>query len=64
MPGERPRDVLDLSEWLYRRLLWLYPSAYRTLYGPWMAQLFCDQLREANNQNSLRGIAGVWARTL
>jgi WD40 repeat protein len=49
---------------MYRKLLLLYPDAYRREYGPLMLQLFRDQVRDARRENGLRGLARVWAHTL
>ena len=46
---------------LYRRLLIVYPAAFRTRYADEMAVLFADQLRDARSSGST---AGTWARAI
>lgn len=52
------------SERLYSLLLYLYPTSYRRAYGPWMAQLFRDLLRDASRTDPAFGVVRVWLRTL
>ena len=47
---------MSIHERIYRRLLWLYPAAFRARYAEPMAQLFADQLRET-------GPLRLWVRT-
>ncbi len=42
---------------IYRTMLWLYPRRFRQEYGPDMALLFANQLRD-------EAAARVWARTV
>ena len=51
---------MRLSERIYRFLLKAYPARYLREYEGPMAQLFCDQLREANTGVKL---ARLWFRT-
>lgn len=48
----------------YRRLLRLYPAAFRTRFGDLMVQMFSDQLRDARDRRALAGVAGTWFRAL
>ena len=48
---------------LYRRLLRLFPAAFRHRFGEDMAEVFVDRLREAETHGRL-ATAGFWARTL
>lgn len=48
---------MSIHERIYRRLLWLYPAAFRARYAEPMAQLFADQLRES-------GPLRLWVRTV
>jgi hypothetical protein len=48
----------------YGRLLRLYPRAFRERFGPEMAQLFDDQLRDARSESGTRGVAVTWFRTV
>lgn len=48
---------------LYRRLLRLFPAAFRHRFGDDMADLFADRLREAETRGRL-ATAGFWAWTL
>ena len=59
-------DPLGTShERIYRRLLVLYPQAFRARFGDEMVQLFGDQLRDARKPGaSIGGVAGTWLRTL
>jgi hypothetical protein len=52
------------SERLYHRLLWVYPAAYRREYGPLMAQLFRDLLRDARRSPRPLGLARLWLSTV
>lgn len=52
------------SERLYRRLLALYPAAFRELYGTDMVELFRDRLGEAKKRRGVVGVALLWTRTL
>lgn len=49
---------------LYRRLLALYPTAFRAEYGDEMAQLFADQLRDARQAGGAVPLARLWAGTV
>jgi hypothetical protein len=49
---------------VYRRLLRLYPAAFRLRYGDEMVQLFGDQMRDSGVRNEPVGIARTWFRTL
>ena len=51
---------MRLSERIYRILLNAYPARYLREYEGPMAQLFADQLREANTPGKL---ARLWLRT-
>lgn len=51
-------------ERVYRRLLRLYPSAFRTRYGDEMVQLFGDQLHASRAGGEPIGTASLWFRTL
>lgn len=57
-----PRDAGH--ERVYRRLLRLYPAAFRTRYSDEMVQLFSDQLRDARTGGAAGGAARTWLRTL
>lgn len=54
---------MSLSERVYRRLLGLYPDAFRAEYGEPMARLFADQRRDAL-RDGRGGLAWLWLRTL
>lgn len=55
--------VMRSVRW-YERLLYLYPSPYRLEYGPWMAQLFRDQCKEAYEDTGWVGLIRTWLRVL
>lgn len=48
----------------YRRLLWLYPASFRREYGPAMAQVFSDRLRDEARDRPRAAAARVWLHTL
>jgi hypothetical protein len=52
---------MRLSQRIYRLLLKAYPGRYLRRYGEPMAQLFSDQLRDANSSG---GLVRLWSRTL
>ena len=52
---------MRLSERIYQLLLKAYPARYLRRYEEPMAQLFSDQLRDANGS---RGLVRLWSRTL
>jgi len=56
--------ALSASERLYQRLLWVYPAGYRREYGPLMAQLFRDLLRDQARDPRPLGLARLWLSTL
>ena len=67
LPGSLPSA--SASERLYAGLLALYPARYRREYGPLMAQLFRDLLRDTRwqvgsggNAARARGLAALWLR--
>jgi WD40 repeat protein len=64
MPDRVARELLDISERVYSKLLSLYPARHRREYGSLMAQLFRDQMRDAYGQNGVRGLVQVGTRTL
>jgi hypothetical protein len=53
--------LLAVSNRVYRMLLLGYPKPFRQRFGPEMAQVFCDCVRDAYNEGDL---LGLWARTL
>jgi hypothetical protein len=55
---------MNLHERIYRRLLRLYPAAFRARYGDAMISLFREQLRDARTSGERRQIASLWARCL
>ena len=59
LPAPRSRPA---SARLYERLLGLYPARYRREYGPLMAQLFRDLLRDTRQQGGGWAVAGLWLR--
>jgi capsular polysaccharide biosynthesis protein len=59
-----PNRSLEFSQKLYQRLLRAYPRSHREAYGPAMAQLFRDQLRDAWAAERVWGLAALWARIL
>lgn len=54
---------IELSQRFYRRLLHLYPQAYRTIYEDEMARFFTSECREAYQQRGRLGILLLWLRT-
>ena len=55
---------MNRHERIYRRLLRLYPAAFRARYGDAMISLFREQLRDARSSGERRQIASLWARCL
>jgi hypothetical protein len=58
------KRVLSLSDAIYRRLLLLYPAVHRREYGALMAAAFQDLSADRYRQAGMRGLVGLWARTL
>ena len=58
------RRALRISDRLYRRLVRLYPAAYRQEYGEPMAQLFRDCCAAECSVSGYRGLALTWWRAL
>jgi hypothetical protein len=56
--------LLSLSDAIYQHLLFLYPAAHRREYGALMAAAFQDLSADRYGQAGMRGLAGLWARTL
>jgi hypothetical protein len=55
---------MNRHEWVYRRLLRLYPAAFRARYGDAMISLFREQLRDARSSGERNQIASLWARCI
>jgi hypothetical protein len=55
---------MNRHEWIYRRLLRLYPAAFRARYGDAMISLFREQLRDARSSGERNQIASLWARSI
>lgn len=53
-----------LSYALYRRLLVLYPSAFRSAYGAEMAQVFRDRARDVYRAHGAVGVLTLWPAAL
>ncbi len=53
-----------LSHALYRRLLVLYPKAFRSAYGAEMAQVFRDRVRDVYRTRGAVGILTLWPAAL
>ena len=51
--------VLELSCWVYKRMLPLYADSLRYRYGDEMEQLFREQLMDAGKEG-VSGIGRVW----
>src|SRR5258705_7358884 len=47
---------------VYRRLLRVYPSAFRDEYGEEMTRLFADQLAEARSTGGRAAVPILWVR--
>jgi hypothetical protein len=58
------RSTHGFSVRLYRRLLMVYPDAYRHEYGPLMVQAFRDMHRAAIQHEGSYGILKLWLHTL
>jgi hypothetical protein len=55
---------IEISQYLYRQLLRLYPQAYRTTYESEMFHVFTDQCRDAYQHRGGLGMLSLWLRTL
>lgn len=60
----RASRLLALSEWLYQRLLRLYPISFQRAYGLRMARVFRDSCRDTLQQRGLGGLFALWLPTL
>lgn len=63
-PAHSRQKDMRFSIALYRRLLVLYPAAFRRAYGAQMAQVFRDNYRQAQQERGLPGILALWLATL
>jgi YidC/Oxa1 family membrane protein insertase len=63
-PTEQQSRLLVLSDVVYRRLLVLYPKAFRAAYGGEMAQVFRDRARQAYRTHRAIGVLALWPATL
>lgn len=54
---------LRLSCWLFRILLFLYPSHLRYEFGQEMADVFREEIGDACHEAGWRGCLQVWCRT-
>jgi hypothetical protein len=59
-----PPGIVLLSDWVYRRLLVLYPVAFRRAYAAEMAQVFRDVCRDVWRQRGGWGVVALWIATL
>ena len=62
-----PRDTsrtVAFSEWLYTRLLRVYPAPFQRAYGLRMARVFRDSCRDMLQTRGLPGLLALWMRTL
>ena len=64
MKNNPPSRSFSVSQKLYAYLLRAYPQRHREEYGAAMAQLFCDQRRDAWNESRHWGLAKLWLRVL
>ncbi len=58
-----PRSV-QLSRFVYERLLLFYPRDLRRRFGLEMAEVFEDLMREAAIRRGLAGVASQWGSAL
>jgi hypothetical protein len=56
--------MIQLSCWVYRRLLVFYPRELREKFGTQMVEVFEDLLWEVTLQSGAAGIAPVWRNAL
>lgn len=56
--------LLARSEWLYLRLLRLYPASFQRIYGLRMARVFRDSCRDTLQRRGLAGFCALWSRAL
>jgi hypothetical protein len=55
---------IELSRWVYTRLLTLYPKEHHDVYGADMLQVFTDQCRSVAITRNRLGFLTLWLRTL
>ena len=55
---------MSRHERAFRRLVRLYPAAFRAQYEDQMVGLFTDQLRDSRTSGTTRAVARLWAHTL
>ena len=58
------RRPMSRHERAFRRLVRLYPAAFRAEYEDQMVGLFADQLRDSRTSGDTRAVARLWAQTL
>lgn len=56
--------LMRLCAAAYHALLYLYPPRFRREYGPEMAQLFADLLRDTRRRNGTWGVLNLFVRAL
>jgi hypothetical protein len=59
MPERQPK-LLSVSDWVYARLMVLYPATHRREYGWLLAQAFRDMSRDGYRRQGWLGFAKVW----
>jgi hypothetical protein len=62
--GAEGRREMSRHERAFRRLVRLYPAAFRAQYEDQMVGLFADQLRDSRTSGASLAIARLWAHTL
>lgn len=58
------KPLVNVSVWVYRRLLLVYPRDLRCRFGGDMAEVFEDLLCEVLEQDGVRELAAVWCNVL
>ena len=62
--GDRDRRPVNRHERAFRRLVRLYPAAFRAEYEDQMVGLFTDQLRDSRASATTLAVGRLWAHTL
>ncbi|MBW8012619.1 MAG: hypothetical protein FVQ83_15495 [Chloroflexi bacterium] len=64
MPQSEKKSQASFSERIYKKLIFLYPTAYKRKYAALMQQMFKDLYRDAQSGKTRFGLYNLWARVL
>ena len=57
-------ELISNSKQFYQKCLELFPETHRREYGRLMSQLFNDQMKKVQVQDSMFGFINLWLKTL